>query len=263
MTFWSEPSMSSTGFISELQHFSVGDGGGIRTTVFMQGCNMRCEWCHNPETIPIGGATLIYEKETCASGREMTVKDVMDYILEDTEFYEESGGGVTISGGEPLLQCEFCAALAKECRKRGINTIIDTAGNVPFACFEALIPYTDSFFFDIKGSNAADYSEKTGGDFARITRNLKELVCLGCDITVRIPVIPNYDDSAEYLETCADLLLDIGITKLALLPFHRLGSAKYNALGQTYKYAETPPLPKDKIITLGNVFENKGLSLIL
>ena len=291
--------MCNLGFISDLQHFSTGDGDGIRTTVFMQGCNLSCWWCHNPETIDINGSLLFYEtlcvncrkcEETCpsnvhsftngkhlinrdhcklagkceqvcpqnalkVSGKQYELSHVMDYIMEDIDFYKKSNGGVTISGGEPLLQIDFCVELAKACFEKDINVIVDTAGNVPFEYFQRIIPYTKTFFYDFKANSEEGYREKIGGSYKLILENLKRLIDMGCDVVVRIPIIPGHNDTVEYMKKAAEVLKGIGAEKVQLLPFHRLGTAKYKALAKEYFYAETKPVTQEKAIELLRVFE--------
>lgn len=253
--------MSNTGFISELQHFSTGDGPGIRTTVFFQGCNLHCEWCHNPETIPLKGSVLQYKNgEKKISGSLMTVQGVMEYILEDMDFYKASGGGVTISGGEPLLQPEFCRALASACNSHQIDVILDTAGNVPYEAFEQVLPYIKTIFFDLKANCIEDYKQRTGGSFDLIIDNLKQLVENEVDVVVRIPVIPGHNDSMGYMEKYADILLDCGIKRVDLLPFHRLGSSKYTALGRDdYRYKDIKTMHKDELRPFISLLKDRGL----
>jgi len=294
--------MEILGLISRMQHFSVGDGPGIRTTVFMQGCSLNCEWCHNPESISKIPVLLYYEKlctrcaecesicpndahevthtkhtfsrELCRmcgacpkvchanalilSGEKMNVSEVMLFIGEDVDFYLMSGGGLTISGGEPLLQPEFIAALASEAKKRGIHVIIDTAGNVDFSVFERLIPFTDTFFFDLKGFTQEDYRKKAGGNFHLALENLKLLINAGCDVTVRIPVIPGYSDTVEYCSAIAEILKKTGVKYIDLLPFHKLGASKYEALGLEYPYEQSTPPSNDMLQELIKVFTELG-----
>ena len=180
--------MSKTGLVSEIQHFSISDGEGIRTTVFLQGCNLHCKWCHNPETISMSGSVLRYRMshsetalpyEEKISGRKMTVEAVMKSILEDVNFYEASGGGVTLSGGEPLLQSDFCLEICQQCKEQGISVIVDTAGDVPYENFEKILPYVKTFLYDLKATGEEDYKKYTGGHFERIRNNLYKLIQAG------------------------------------------------------------------------------------
>jgi pyruvate formate lyase activating enzyme len=287
------------GLISNIQHFSLGDGPGIRTTVFMQGCNLLCPWCHNPETIS-QKPRLMFHKNLCAkcrlceivctrgvhsikdgehvvevdkcdfcgmcektcttkalklSGRYMTVDEVFDTLYKDYEYMQESGGGVTISGGEPLLQSDFVEALSKMCKEKDIHVIIDTAGCVPFAEFLKVIPYTDTFYYDIKGDRYV-YDNYVFGDYDLVISNLAKLITKGYDVRIRIPLIPQVNDSVEVMRTVYTTLKNLGVTKVSILPFHRLGSGKYDALNQEYGFKNTKELSKKKIVEIVDIFES-------
>ena len=233
--------------ISDIQHFSTGDGPGIRTTVFLKGCNLRCPWCHNPETIHREPVTLTYPKanKTVTYGRLMTVDEVVAEVLEDADFYRESGGGVTVSGGEPLLQYEAVAELAKALRDKGIPVILDTAGRVAWSRFEAVLPYVDTVFFDWKTSDPTIMSERIRGSLPLVKSNLARLLQTDKDIHVRIPLIPDVNTSVEALTAIAADLREVGTKTVALLPFHRLAVGKYEAMGIPYPYRDTPPLSAD------------------
>jgi len=293
------------GLISNLQHFSVGDGPGIRSTVFMQGCNLRCPWCHNPETIslkpvllyyenlctgcracvkacPTGAHTFLQKHEfnpalcalngKCAnncpsgalrlSGKEMTVEEVMSFILEDEAFYEASGGGVTFSGGEPLLQPDFVAAAAKECKAHDIHVIVDTAGNVSFSAFEKVQPFVGTFFIDVKAANEDTYKSITGGSLDLVLRNMKALADKGCDVVARIPIIPGINDTETACDQIASLIKETGVKKVDLLPFHRLGSGKYTALFKDYPYKNATPPKKEEINLLKGIFQKNFITQI-
>lgn len=230
--------------ISDIQHFSLGDGNGIRTTVFFKGCNLHCPWCHNPETL--SSATQILRLNDAAGekicGVSMNVEEILADVLTDKEFYDESGGGVTLSGGEVMLQSDGAAALAEQLYRRGVHVIVDTAGNVPYCEFEKINPYTSEYYYDLKAADAEDYKRTTGGDFNLITDNMKRLLSGGKKIRARIPLIPGFNASEEYSEKMCAVLRGIGIKNVDLLPFHRLGSAKYKALGIPYAYAGQPPM---------------------
>ena len=291
---------NTTALISNLQHFSTGDGPGIRSTVFFQGCSLHCQWCHNPEAIPKHPVLLFYREqctgcglcvhscpagahrigvlghtidrsrctlcgrcaESCPSealrlsGRDYTLGEVLQFICEDIDFYTISGGGVTLSGGEPLLQADFCAALAEECAERRIQVLIETAGNVGYAAFQTVLPYVNQFYYDLKGANEEDYRQKTGGSFHLAIENLTRLVTDGADVTARIPIIPGYNDSMDYCQALAGILQPTGVKTVHLLAFHRLGSSKYRALDSGYGYQDTHPPTVEKMDELLSSFSS-------
>jgi pyruvate formate lyase activating enzyme len=267
--------MCNTGFISEIQRFSLGDGDGIRTTVFMQGCNLHCPWCHNPETINKNGSLLFYKNlcvscGKCADGclngvkkfsaQHMAVYEVYNIILQDIEFYAKSNGGLTISGGEPLLQIDFCVELAEKCFENNISVIIDTAGDVPFDTFEKIIPFVDCFYFDLK-SDIEGYN-KIGADGKHVYDNLSRLAAISKTVA-RIPVIPGFNNSRDNMENFAEFLCDINIYETHLLPFHRLGSGKYKALGLKYDFEDCPPESTDNLKIFAEIFTSKNIKVLL
>ena len=234
--------------ISNIQHFSVGDGDGIRTTVFFKGCNLRCPWCHNPENLASSPCTMYYKaldkKEV--SGKNMAVDEVLSEILEDADFYKQSGGGVTLSGGEVMLQAEAASELVKELNKKGISTLIDTAGCVPYKEFERMNPLVQGYLFDFKTADERKY-EEIGGDLKTVTQNLTRLISDGAIVKVRIPLIPDFNADEVFVSDICKALTKTGITEVELLPFHRLGSAKYEALGLEYAYKNYEPFAKEEL----------------
>lgn len=294
--------MNNSGFVSKIQHFSLGDGPGIRTTVFMQGCNLHCRWCHNPETISPQSTLMCYEskctlcglcakvcpqgaisfengkrivdKKLCTfcgeceklcpndaiviSGKEMTADAVFEEIMNDYDFYAPSNGGVTFSGGEPLLHAEFCSEVAKLCKEKDIHIIVDTAGCVAFEKFERVIPFTDMFYFDIKASDDKEFKQMCGGNFDLVTENLKKLTAVA-DVTVRMPIIPGYNDNEEYIMRCGKLLVDCKVKRADLIPFHRMGSSKYAALGLIYDYDGVKPPEKEMLERFAKIINNYGI----
>jgi pyruvate formate lyase activating enzyme len=235
--------------VSNIQRFSTGDGPGIRTTVFLKGCNLHCPWCHNPENISPSPQTLDFKAagKTATYGVIMTPLEVADDVSEDAEFYNAGGGGVTLSGGEPMLQYEGAAELAAILKERGIGTLIDTAGSVPWGNFEAVLGCVNDFYFDIKAGSREKYAALTGGDFDLIVSNLKKLVARGASVTARIPFIPGVNTSDEELRLILKVLLDAGVGRADLIPFHRLGSAKYAAMGLDYPFAKTLPPAAEEV----------------
>lgn len=267
------------GYVSNIQKFSVNDGYGIRTIVFLLGCTLRCRWCQNPETLenkpalmyvadlckgcsrckgvcPMGGRQISAEErialnrdqciqcfecaEACPyealklSGREMSTEQVLDEVMKDKVFYHQTGGGITVSGGEPLMQVDFTAELLKLVKNEGVGTCIETAGNVPWTYFEKVLPDTDLFLYDLKFIDAALHKEWTGCDNARILENLQKLAAYNKEIIVRIPLIPDVNDGAEFRSIIDHVATMKRINEIHILPFHQLGSSKYDQLGMDY-----------------------------
>jgi len=235
--------------ISDIQHFSVGDGEGIRTTLFLKGCNLRCPWCHNPETVSPSPVKLHYEQNgvTVSYGRIMTVSELLSELLADKEFYDASGGGVTVSGGEPLLQPRGVAVLGERLSAEGVRMLVDTAGCVPLESIAAVAPVASHFYFDLKSPYPEDYRRVIGGDIERVKAGISYLTSLGVGLTVRIPLIPGFNTSREYATASSRLLSKLGVRAVDLLPFHRLGSGKYKAMGLDYAYKDIEPLSHEVI----------------
>ena len=263
--------------IFDIKRFAVHDGPGIRTTLFLKGCPLRCLWCHNPEGMSAGAQMALYQQkclgcgecvrsckngahtlvraghgflaekcdgcQACAEaclggalkiyGRRMDVDTLHDMLMADRDFY--TGGGCTLSGGEPLLQAAPAAALLRKLKHSGVHTAVDTCGDVPWEAFEAVRGYTDLFLFDIKHMDSAAHRRLTGAGNERILENLSRLARTGAQIEVRMPIIPGINDDARSLMAARDLLRDIKPVRIALLPYHSLAGSKYQALGMEYK----------------------------
>lgn len=234
--------------ISNIQHFSTGDGEGIRTTVFFKGCNLRCPWCHNPENLSAAPSVMRYKAidKTETLGKKVEIEDILPELLEDKDFFLQSGGGVTLSGGEVMLQADDVAVLVKKLNEYGISVLIDTAGCVPYKEFEKLNPLVQGYLFDFKTADERKYME-IGGDLKIITQNLERLISDGMNVQVRIPLIPDFNTDENSIFEICEQLKTIGIKEVELLPFHRLGSAKYEALSLDYQYKNYEPLSKDKL----------------
>ena len=257
--------------IFDIQRNSFVDGPGIRTTVFFKGCNLRCKWCHNPESQSFDKQMMFYKdkctgcgkcREVCPNhlqscdfcgkcelycpadarkvcGREYTPAEVFAEVIKDKAFYDNSGGGVTFSGGECMLQLDFLCEILEKCKSAGIHTAVDTAGNVPWESFEKILPFTDLFLYDIKAFGAELHREGTGVSNELILENLKNLSGRA-DIIVRIPVIGGYNDNDEEIRQIADFLKQIKIIKAELLPYHAMGEHKYTALGRNTESFNVP-----------------------
>lgn len=252
-----------TAEIFEIKRFAVHDGDGIRTTVFFKGCPMRCVWCHNPEGLSKGPQIAFYKHkcigcgeckekgftvEDCLGdarvlyGKTVTVEQLMPALLEDKDFYDNTGGGVTLSGGECLLQADFCAELLKSLKANGIHTAVDTCGFVSRESINKVIPYTDVFLYDIKAYSEDVHIRCTGVSNKRILDNLKYLDSIGMNIEIRIPLVPEYNEFE--IEGIAKFLSELkNITKIRVLPYHSYASSKYEALNM--KNTLPPKSPTD------------------
>ena len=216
------------GIVFDIQRAALHDGPGIRTAVFLKGCPLRCAWCHNPESqkpaIETGASGKVY-------GRERTVEDVMEIVLADRAFYEQSGGGLTLTGGEPTLQFDFCKALLTAAKAEGIHTCIDTCGQLPTEKLLELAPLVDLFHYDWKLETQVQHDRWTGGGSELIRRNLEALARRGCAIILRCPVIPGVNDTPEHLAQLAAFEASGHFAAVERLPYHATGNAKYTDLG--------------------------------
>ncbi len=236
--------------ICDIKRFAVHDGDGIRTTVFFKGCPLKCVWCHNPESISFKPQVAFYENkcigcgecnkdgftlEACLGearvlyGKEVSAEELLPQLLEDKEFYETSGGGVTLSGGECLCQADFCAELLKALKQEGIHTAVDTCGFVSQEALDKVIPFTDIFLYDIKAMDEAVHIQCTGQSNKRILENIKYIDSLGKAIEARIPYVPEYN--ADQIEEIANFLKPLkNVKAIKVLPYHNYAGSKYAAL---------------------------------
>ena len=253
------------GMVFDIARGSFADGPGIRTVVFFKGCNLKCQWCHNPESQSAARQILFYENKcigcgicrsvchlkgescdlcgTCIQhcqtgarqfcGKLLSVEDVMAEIQKDELFFEKSGGGVTFSGGECMLQTDFLLEILKRCKENGIHTAIDTAGHIPYERFERVLSFTDLFLYDVKVFNLQKHKEYVGVSNELILNNLKRLFEVGATIWIRIPIIPTVNDSVEEMESIKRYISECGVPeKIELLPYHKMGETKCKALGK-------------------------------
>lgn len=251
-----------TGIISGIKRMEIHDGDGLRTTVFFKGCPLRCLWCHNPESIDPRPQTAFFSEkcigcgiclgyrteaaaETCPTGaikmygREYSVDQLCFEVLKDRVFFED-GGGVTLSGGECLMQAEFALSVAKNLKSEGISVYVDTCGYAPRKAIEDMIPYTDKFLYDIKAIDPQVHKSCTGHENRIILENLEYLVERGAKVEIRYPLIVGYND-AECDAIGAYLSRIGGIERVKVLRYHPFASSRYDALGikNTMPDAET------------------------
>lgn len=242
--------------ISNIQHFSVGDGEGIRTTIFLKGCNLRCPWCHNPENLSKNPVTLRYKTTNKVEtvGRIVSAEEILPELLEDKDFYEQSNGGVTFSGGEAMLQASELVELAGLLKDNGVSVLVDTAGCVPYSSFQKLNPFVSGYLFDFKTADKEKYKE-IGGSLETVAENISRLQDDGVPFRIRIPLIPDFNVSPQSTRSICEFLYDLGIKQVDLLPFHRLGSAKYEAMGLEYAYKSQLPFTKEELEEIKGIYK--------
>jgi pyruvate formate lyase activating enzyme len=243
-----------------IQKFSLHDGPGIRTTVFFKGCPLACKWCSNPESQEVG---VQPDRSEELRGKLYDIKEVVDICLEDKPFYSESGGGVTLSGGEVLLQPEAATALFKGLHLEGIHTALETAGLASPEVFEQVSSEADIILFDMKHYDSQKHKEGTGSPNEVILENLRNAQSAGNDILVRIPVIPDFNDSLDDATGFARLINSIGKLPVQLLPFHQFGMSKYEQLGIPYDFASVSSLHEEDLLPFRDELSSHGIECFI
>lgn len=258
------------GLVFDIRRYSVHDGPGIRTTVFLKGCPLECAWCHNPEGIIKEKVEITRERSLNGKnhsymevvGKTMSTKEVFDLIEKDRIFYEESNGGATFSGGEPLMQHRFVGDLIAMCRMAGIHTAIDTSGHASAQAFN-VAKEADLLLYDLKCAGTYKHKEWTGQGNELIIKNLKSLPRSGPPLIIRIPLVPGFNAGHVEMDAIKDLLVPLKqrILRIDILPYHQLGQQKYRDHGMTrrMKIDETPS--KDEISDALRVFESEGFAV--
>lgn len=292
-----------SGAVFKFQRYTIHDGPGIRTAVFLKGCPLRCLWCHNPESQEIG-VEVVFNKKKCilcgnclkvnkdgsvvmteegivldqkkgndciksanvcpagaleAIGGEMTTDQVMDSILKDRMFFEESGGGVTFTGGEPFMQYEFLLELLMKCKEEGIHTAIETAGFAAWDYIRDAARYTDLFLYDLKLMDEKKHIKFMGESNRLILENLRKLSAIHNDIRIRIPLIPGINDDDENIEETCLFLKEININKVDVLPYHNTGKYKYEQLGREYMLDDIKNPDNEELDNIAEKFRKHGI----
>lgn len=252
--------LSVTGRIFDIQRFSTHDGTGIRTLVFLKGCPLRCRWCCNPESQSFEIQSLTLAGKTKTVGRDVTVGDVLEEVLKDRTYYRRSGGGMTLSGGESLLQPDFAVALLKACKENGINTAMESTGYADPAVIERYLPYLDCYLMDIKHTNSRKHEEFTTKPNEKILRNARLIAETCKQLIIRVPVIPTFNDTEEEIGDIAAFAASLpNVTELHLLPYHRMGQDKYAGIGREYHMAHITPPSAEQMARLAEVVRSHGL----
>lgn len=252
--------MGISGRVFNIQKFSINDGPGIRTTVFFKGCPLQCGWCANPESQNRNAAIADAMADPLYCGRAYTVEAVMAVVRQDADFYIESGGGMTLSGGEVLQQQAFAEALIDAAHAEGIHTAVETTGYADPERFRAFLPRPDLFLFDFKHYDRALHRAYTGAYNDVIVENLRALVRAGKPVIARIPVIPHFNAGIKHARGLAEALQDIGVREVHLLPFHQLGERKYEVLGIDYEWKGIKQLHPEALENYRQVFTETGFN---
>ncbi len=250
-----------TGRIFNVQRFSIHDGPGVRTIVFLKGCPLRCRWCCNPESQDWKPETMVVGGVPKPVGRDVTVGEILEEVRRDRMYYRRSGGGgLTLSGGECLWQPEFSEALLHAARDMGITTAIETTGYAEMSVIRRLLPYVDTVLMDIKHMDGEKHKEFTTRDNGLILDNARQIAKEANELIVRTPVIPTFNDTEEEIGAIAAFARSLGtVRQMHLLPYHRIGSDKYAGLGRPYTMAHIQPPPREQMERLLAVVNREGL----
>ncbi|MBS7577813.1 radical SAM protein [Enterococcus sp. MMGLQ5-2] len=253
------------GLVFNIQRYSIHDGTGIRTVIFLKGCPLKCPWCANPESQKAVTPTQwLKNGKIEIIGEWLTVSEVVEEVLKDEIFFRTSGGGVTLSGGEVLTQSVFAQALLREFYELGIHTAIETTGCYSKERLASLCPYLNEILFDLKLMDSEQSKRVIGADINLVKANF-ELAIGQSEIAVipRIPLIPSYTVKPDNLIAIIDYLKSLDVKRVHLLPFHQYGSSKYDYLGWDYQLKELPTLLADSLKAIQQMFEAAKLTTVM
>ena len=300
--------LNTKGYVYNVQRYCIDDGPGIRTTVFLKGCPLRCLWCANPEsqklTPEVGYRASICKKcgkcvaactknairieddeirvdrsicENCGDcveacipgaqgvyGKEMTVGAVFKQVARDLKYYIRSNGGVTVSGGEPLMQAEFTGALLKKCQAEGIHACVETCGFASTEQLSKVIPFVSLFLYDLKHMDGTVHKKLTGSSNEPILRNLKTIADKGTPLIIRIPLIPTCNDSDQNLSAIADFVSDLNTpTSVEVMPYHNYGENKYEILDRPYLLKNVEKPSGEMLLKTQEIFKSRGIECLI
>lgn len=254
--------LQTRGRIFDIQRYSIHDGHGIRTIVFLKGCVLRCRWCCNPESQEYKIQTMMVQGKPKTIGRDVTVEEVMQEVEKDRAYYRRSGGGLTLSGGESLCQPEFARDLLRAAKEAGITTAMESMACAKWEVIESILPYLDQYLMDIKHINPEKHKEFTGRSNELMLENARKVAASGMtELSIRVPVIPTFNDTPEEIRDIARFADKLpGVKRIHLLPYHRLGQDKYEGLGREYLMKDILPPTNEHMEMLKRVVtENSRL----
>lgn len=262
------------GIVFDIKRFALHDGPGIRTTVFMKGCPLRCWWCHNPESIreipesinvkSLNNSSSDFCEEDELFGKNYSANDLLDEIKKDKIFFDESGGGVTFSGGEPLVQHLFLEEMLKLCKEDGINTVVDTSGYADYSFLESIYDYTDIFLYDLKIMDDEIHKKFTNVSNKQILQNLERLAARDNKVVIRIPLIPNISDTTENLSQISQFISTLkNIKRIDLLPYNKIAESKYKRLNKPSKLGELVSQSEEELETIKSKFDNLNIEVTI
>ncbi len=301
-----DQAVTTAGVVFDIRRFSIHDGPGIRTAVFLKGCPLRCAWCHNPEGLS-AAPELVWRGERCTRcgtciatcpegalawdgdvpvldecrctlcgecadachaearemlGRERTVEQVLAVAERDRPFYDESGGGVTFSGGEPLAQAEFLLELLRGCKARGLHTVLDTCGYAPWGTVDLVRPHVDLFLYDLKLMDEERHRRATGVSNALVLDNARALAKAGAQLNVRLPLVPGVNDDDDNVRATGTFLAGLaGPPPVTVLPYHRLGADKYRRLKREYSLDGVAAVGPERVEHVRDLLRAQGLQV--
>jgi len=248
-----------TGIIVKIERFALHDGPGIRTVVFMKGCPLRCAWCSNPEC-QLPHEETFRKPNLEAVGRRVRVDEVMDVVRRDYPYYNASGGGITLTGGEPLFQPAFAQAILQACKTENIHTAIETSGCALWADWERVLPALDVVYFDLKHPDSGVHERLTGAENHSIIENLRRVAASGVGVTIRIPLVPGLNESPGALEGFAAIMQSLKLRTVQLLPYHEMGANKYGWLGRAYQLPDLKMHTDEQLADILVFFTSRGFA---
>ena len=253
-----KPETMSKGIIFSIEEFAINDGPGIRTTVFLKGCPLRCAWCHNPEGLSFAPQVMHSHEGDRICGEEYTAQALAARLLKDREFFAMNDGGLTVTGGEPLAQPEFLIELLQLLKP--VHRVIETSGYASDEVFQRVLPFVDLFLFDLKAMNSEIHKKYTGVDNAPILRNLATLCESGKPFIIRLPLIPGVNDTEEHMTLVREAIEGSpGLVRVEMLRYHKTAGAKYAMIDTHYD----PPFDPDAEVRIHNVFKDTNIKTLL